>query len=99
MMVANYAWNMAAFALIGAVISPVVIWSGLRNVPLWRTVLEPLAAGIAGAAAGLLVGSGPAFLILTPVGIGAAILRLSYVHRDKQLVRPARDRAHRDSPG
>lgn len=84
---ANYAWNMAVFGLMGAVVSPVVTWSALRQVPLWRAVVEPLVAGAAGAAVGVLVGSGLALLILTPVGIAAAILRLNYVHREKRLLR------------
>src|ERR1043166_4182491 len=81
----NYAWNMTVFGLVGAVLTPVVTWSALRDVPVWRTVTEPLAAGIAGATIGVLAGSGVAFLILTPVGIGAAILRLNYAHRPKEL--------------
>ena len=40
---ANYAWNAAVFGLVAGVISPMVAWSALRRVPLWRTVLEPLA--------------------------------------------------------
>jgi hypothetical protein len=81
---ANYAWNMAAFGLMGAVIGPVVTWSALRNVPLWRTVLEPLVAGVAAAALGVAVGSGTLFLVLIPIGIGASILRLNYSYRDRQ---------------
>lgn len=81
---ANYAWNMTVFGLMGAVLTPAIIWSGLRRVPLWRTVAEPLLAGIAGAAIGVLAGPPIAFLILTPIGIGAAILRLNYAYRDKR---------------
>jgi len=84
---ANYVWNMVAFGVIGAVASPLVIWSALRRVPLWRTIAEPLAGAIAGAAIGVLVHSGWAFIILTSVGIGSAILRLNYVHRDKPRYR------------
>ena len=96
---ANYEWNMATFGVIGAVVSPVVTWSALRRVPLWRAVTEPLVAGVAGAVVGVLVGSGPAFLILTPVGIGAAVLRLNYVHRDKQLPRRAPKRTDSGAEG
>ncbi len=84
---ANYLWNMVAFGLIAAIVSPIVTWSALRNVPLWRAILEPLAAGIAGAAFGVLLGSGIGLLVLTPLGIGSAIARLSYASRDKRLSR------------
>lgn len=83
---ANYVWNMAAFGLIAAASSPIVTWSALRRVPLWRTVLEPLVGGIAAGTVGVLIGSGSAFLLLTPLGIGAAVLRLRYSHREKQPV-------------
>jgi hypothetical protein len=77
----NYEWNMVAFGMIGAVLSPIITWSALRHVPLWRTVLEPLAAGVAAATIGMLAGSGVAFLILALLGVGAAIVRLAYSHR------------------
>jgi hypothetical protein len=38
--VANYAWNMSAFAFVGAVITPIVTWSALRDVPRRRTIPE-----------------------------------------------------------
>jgi hypothetical protein len=37
---ANYAWNAAVFAMVGGVLTPVVSWSTLRNVPLWRSSLN-----------------------------------------------------------
>jgi hypothetical protein len=82
----NYVWNMAVFGVVGGVFTPIVTWSALRDVPLWRTVLEPLAIGIAGAVIGVFVG-GVAFLVLPPVGIGAAILRLNHAHRGKAMER------------
>jgi hypothetical protein len=51
-------------------------------VPLWRTVLEPLAVGVAGAVISVLVGWGVGLLVLPPVGIAAAIIRLNHVHSD-----------------
>jgi hypothetical protein len=80
----NYLINIAWFAAFGAVIGPAVTWTALRRVPLWRTVLEPLVAGIAGAAIGVALGSLPLFLALVPIGIGAAATRLGVVYREKQ---------------
>ena len=42
-----YRWNVTVFAIMGAVFSPVLAWSMLRNVPLWRTVAEPALVGLA----------------------------------------------------
>lgn len=86
---ANSVWNMVAFGLMGAVASLVVIWIMLRRVPLWRTIIEPLAAGIAGATIGVLMGSAMLFLVLTPLGIGAAVLGLSQRSREQRLPRRA----------
>lgn len=80
----NYVWNMLWFGLFGAIIGPIVTWSALRRVPLWRTVLEPLVAGVAGAAIGVAAGSGVLFLALVPVGIAASVLRLGLVYRQKR---------------
>jgi Na+/H+-dicarboxylate symporter len=87
----NYVWNMVVFGVVSAIVTPIVTWSALRDVPLWRTVLEPLAVGIAGAVIGVFVGSGVALLVLPPVGIGAAILRLNHTHRGKAMERRAVD--------
>lgn len=76
---------MSGFGLMSAVIAPVVTWSALRDVPLWRAVLEPLVDGVAGAALGVIAGSGIAMLLLPPIGIGAAVARLSYSHHDRRL--------------
>jgi hypothetical protein len=81
----NYVWNMATFGLIGAALGPIVTWSALRHVPLWRTVAEPLVAGIAAAGVGVLVGSGTAFLVLAPLGVGAACWRLSHSYRNTSV--------------
>jgi hypothetical protein len=80
----NYLINIAWLAVFGAVIGPAVTWTALQRVPLWRTVLEPLLAGIAGAAIGVALGSPVLFLALVPIGIGAAATRLGFVYREKQ---------------
>jgi hypothetical protein len=88
---ANYVRNAVAFALTGAFAVPLVAWSTLRAVPLWRTVVEPLAGALAGAGVGVLVGSGTAFLALIPLGGAVAAMRLAATHnkarRDRQLLR------------
>ena len=45
---ANYRWNAIAFAAMGACVTPLVTWSALRRVPLWRAVAEPLLGGVVG---------------------------------------------------
>jgi hypothetical protein len=79
----NYLINVTWFGIFGAIIGPIVTWSALRRVPLWRTVLEPLVAGICGAAIGVAVGSPVLFLALVPIAIGAAAARLGFVYREK----------------
>ncbi len=80
---ANYLWNVALFGVVGAVFGPAITWGTLRHVPLWRTVVEPLAAGVGGAIVGVLAGSGTLFLVLPVVGIGAAIARLDFAYRTR----------------
>jgi hypothetical protein len=80
---ANLAWNMAVFALAAAVVSPLVTWSAFRRVPLWRTVLEPLAGVIAGAGIAVALGSGVLLLLLLPAGLVAAMLRLGHRYADR----------------
>ena len=80
----NYLINIAWFSAFGAVIGPVVIWTALRRVPLWRTVLEPLVAGITGAAIGVALGSPALFLALIPIGVGAAATRLGFAYRERK---------------
>lgn len=80
----NYMVNICWFGLFGAVIGPIVTWSALRRVPLWRTVVEPLVAGIGGAAIGVALGSPVLFLALVPIGIAAAVARLGFAYREKQ---------------
>lgn len=73
----NYLWNAGVLGGLAALVSPVVSWSALRNVPLWRTVVEPLALAVAGGAIGVLAGSGVLFIALPPVALVAGFFRLS----------------------
>ena len=82
---ANYVWNASLFGVFGACMGPVVTWAALRHVPLWRTIAEPLAGALVGAGIGTLVGSGVLFLLLAPIGAGAAVLRLGYQSRGRTL--------------
>lgn len=77
---ANYAWNAAVFGILAAVVSPLVTWSELRRVPLWRTVAEPLVAAVAGGCAAVVVGVPVLILVLPPIGLalGFANLRRRY---------------------
>lgn len=79
--VSNYLWNMGAFGAMSAIGSPLLTWSALRRVPLWRAVLEPAGGALAGAALGSLIGSGVGFLFLTPIGLGLAAWRLHHAYR------------------
>lgn len=83
---ANYIWNARIFGVMGALLGPTVTWAALRHVPLWRTVAEPLVGAVLGASIGVLLGSGAAFLLLTPVGAAAAVVRLERTHRPKPVL-------------
>jgi hypothetical protein len=74
----NYAWNAAVFALLGGIVSPIVSWSALRRVPVWRTVVAPLAYAIAGGAVAVIAGSGLLLLALPPVGLALGFARLRH---------------------
>lgn len=45
---ANHLWNAGVFGAIGACLAPVVAWSSLRQVPLRRTIADPLGARLRG---------------------------------------------------
>lgn len=79
--IANYWWNMRAFAIMGALFSPVLTWSSMRRVPLWRTICEPAIGGLVGALLGILLGSVGLFLLLAAGGICLAAWRLNYSYR------------------
>lgn len=76
----NYVWNAVVFGLMAAVVSPLVTWSGLRRVPLWRTIAEPLVAAIAGGCVAVIVNVPVLILFLPPLGLalGFANLRRRY---------------------
>jgi hypothetical protein len=82
---ANYLWNAGVFSVFGAVLTPAVTWSALRDVPLWRALSEPVAGSVAGAGLGMLLGSGTAFLLLAPLGAALAVARLDWAHRRRVL--------------
>ncbi len=95
---ANYLWNMGAFAVIAAIGSPFLTWSALRRVPLWRAMAEPAAGAILGGAAAFALGTPMAFLLLMPLGIGAATWRLQHAFRERvDREHPARLVAPRDA--
>lgn len=73
---ANYLWNAAVFGAIAAVVSPVFTWSELRRVPLWRTLVEPLAAAVAGGCAAVILGVPVLILVLPPLGLGLGFANL-----------------------
>ncbi len=73
---ANYAWNAAVFGVVSAVVSPLITWSELRRVPLWRTIAEPLAAAVAGGCIALIVGLPVLILALPPLGLGLGFANL-----------------------
>ncbi|MEO8479949.1 MAG: hypothetical protein ABI542_10000 [Gemmatimonadota bacterium] len=79
---ANYVWNMRAFAIMGALFSPILTWSSMRRVPLWRTILEPAIGGLVGAVLGFFLGSEGLFLLLSAGGVGLAAWRLNRSYRD-----------------
>lgn len=86
---ANYAWNAAVFGILAGIVSPVVTWSGLRRVPLWRTAAEPLALAIGGGVVSVLAGSGVLFLALPPAGLVIGFLRLSRAYPQDRISEPA----------
>ena len=65
----NYAWNAAVFGILAGVVSPIVSWAVLRRVPLWRTIIEPLAWAVAGGSVAVIAGVPSMILWLPPVGL------------------------------
>lgn len=92
---ANYAWNAAVFGLVAGIVSPVVSWSVLRRVPLWRTVIEPLAFALAGGSAAVILGAPALLLVLPPAGLVLGFLRLQRRYPDPHALpspRPTNER-------
>ncbi len=79
---ANYMWNMRVLGVMGAVIGPMVMWSALPRVPLWRAVVEPMSACVLAALTGAILGSGFLFLGLPVLAIALASWRLNYAYRE-----------------
>ena len=89
---ANYIWNAAVFGVIVGVVSPVVAWSALRRVPLWRTVVEPLAYALAGGGAAVVIGVPVLILVMPPVGLALGFISLARRYREPRSLlstRPA----------
>lgn len=84
--VANYLWNMRAFGMMGAMFGPILGWSALRRVPLWRAALEPAAGAVLGATIGMLFGSGGLMLLLAATGVTLTAWRLNRVYREPALL-------------
>ena len=83
---ANYVWNAAVFGTLAAVVSPLVTWSELRRVPLWRTVVEPLAAAVAGGCAAVILGIPALILVGPPVGLALGFVNLRRRYPDSVTV-------------
>lgn len=79
---ANYAWNAAVFGVLAGIVSPLVSWSLLRRVPLWRTVVEPLAFALAGGSAAVILGAPALLLVLPPAGLVLGVVRLQRRYPD-----------------
>ena len=78
---ANYLWNMQAFGIMGALFGPILAWSTLRRVPLWRAALEPAAGAVIGAILGMMLGSAALILLLAAGGVTLTSWRLNYWYR------------------
>ena len=84
---ANYIWNAWSFGIIGAVLAPLLGWSWLRRVPLWRAALEPAALGLLGALAGMASGIGALSILGAIAGVTFSSWRLNRVdaRRDRRV--------------
>ena len=91
---ANYAWNAAVFGVAAGVISPIISWSALRRVPLWRTLAEPLAYALVGGGVAVALAAPALLLALPPAGLLLGLGRLRHRYRDEALptTRPANER-------
>jgi hypothetical protein len=76
-----YAWNAGVMGAIGAILGPPLAWSLLRSVPLWRTLVEPAAAGL-GATVLAMLFAPPLFPLVVPVAVTCAALRLRWEYRN-----------------
>ena len=88
---ANYAWNAGVFAVMSAVVSPLITWHALRRVPLWRTVTEPLLSAVAGGCAAVVLGVPVLILVLPPVGLALGFLNLQRRYPDQPALSEPRE--------
>lgn len=92
---ANYAWNATVFGILAGIVSPVVSWSVLRRVPLWRTVIEPLTFAVVGGGAAVIFGVPVLLLVLPPAGLVLGFVRLRRRYPDPHALpspRPVNER-------
>jgi len=80
-----YRWNIGIFATLGMVFGPILAWTMLRNVPLWRTMAEPALAGLAGTLIAF-VFAPVLFPILAPGAILLSAWRLQRVYRRRNAL-------------
>jgi hypothetical protein len=83
---ANYAWNAIVFGVLAGVVSPMMTWSQLRQVPLWRTVAEPLVAAIAGGCVAVVLGVPVLMLVLPPIALALGVANLRRRYPDRPLL-------------
>ena len=83
---ANYAWNAAVFAAMAGIVGPLVSWTALRRVPLWRTVVEPLGYALAGGAVAVVLAVPTLLLILPPMGLALGFIRLHSRYPESQAL-------------
>ena len=88
---ANYAWNIEVFAIMGALFGPFLAWSALRRVPLWRAALEPGAGAVVGALLGMMTGSSELFVLFAAGGVTLTAWRLNHQYRDRTLLKSGAD--------
>lgn len=86
---ANYAWNATVFGILAGIVSPLVSWSTLRRVPLWRTLVEPLGYAVAGGVLAVVMGAGAPLLVLPPVGLILGFVRLARRDPEPQTLLPS----------
>jgi hypothetical protein len=79
-----YRWNIGIFAVMGGVFAPVLAWSMLRRVPLWRTVAEPAVAGVGSTILAALFAPS-LFPVIVPAAIFLSAARLNRAFRQAAL--------------
>jgi hypothetical protein len=86
----EYFYSPTQFAILGAIGTPLLAWSLMRRVPLWRAISEPAIGGIIGTLVALatipLLQAPLLPALCVPLGILGAALRLRWVHRASEGV-------------